>query len=276
LHEQKIYHTSAQPPALTIAVTHSTTAQPPQCAEAEDMANMLGYPYWPRPAGALEDFAAAHSLDALVVVGRCDMVLWARGRYLRYHPNAAALRIINLTRGHGDALADLMQLKPGDRVLDCTCGLGADAMSAAHCVGEQGHVLALEASPLLALFTRRGMAHYEHPTTAAITHAMRRVHINNERYQDLLPSLADNSFDAVYFDPMFSHTIDLANGLDLVRNFAQAGGPSPDDIAQARRVARRCVIMKDRMPGHALSELGFSLIKKSRRFGYGRIDCTTP
>ncbi|MFT5087573.1 MAG: 16S rRNA (guanine1516-N2)-methyltransferase [Candidatus Latescibacterota bacterium] len=276
LHEQKSHHNAnLLPPALTIAVTHSITAQLPQCTEAEDIARALGCPYWPRSEGSLEDFAAAHTLDVLVVVGRHDIALWAHGHYLRYHPNAAALRIINLTHGRGDTLNELMQLEPGDRVLDCTCGLGADAISAAHSVGQRGHVLALEASPLLALLVRRGMATYQHPTTAAITLAMRRVYIKNERYQDLLPSLADHSFDIVYFDPMFSQTIDLANGLDLVRSFAQAGGPSPGDIQQARRVARRYVIMKDRMPGRALSELGFSLVKKSRRFGYGLIDCTT-
>ena len=192
LHKQKLERKILAPrPSLAVAITHSTTARPPELATAAKIAAALDCPYWPRPEGPLEVFAKAIAADALLVVGRCDLALWSGGHYLRYHPNAAALRIINLLRGRGDVLNELMRLALGDRVLDCTCGLGADAISAAHSVGPEGHVLALEASPLLALFARCGMASYEHPTTLAITQAMRRVQVDNQRYQDLLPTLAD-------------------------------------------------------------------------------------
>ena len=63
-----------------------------------------------------------------------------------------------------------------------------------------------------------------------------------------------------------------APGLDLVRRLATPGGPSADDVQQARRVAQRWVVMKDRLPGRSLAELGFTKNKISRRICYGTID----
>jgi len=73
---------------------------------------------------------------------------------------------------------------------------------------------------------------------------------------------------------MFGQTVTDSNGLDLVRTFAHSGQPQQGDIAEAKRVARRCVLMKDQMPGRMLQALGFSVVKKARRFCYGRIECT--
>ena len=87
----------------------------------------------------------------------------------------------------------------------------------------------------------------------------------------MLPTYPDNRVDVVYFDPMFSQTVTDSNGLELVRTFAQTGLPQQIDIAEAKRVARRCVLMKDQMPGRTLQALGFSIIKKARRFCYGLI-----
>ena len=180
-------------------------------------------------------------------------------------PNAAVLRVVNMLRDRQDAFVNLAQLMPGDHVLDCTCGMGADAIAAA-AVGESGAVRALEASPLLALLAQRGMQRYRHPNHIAVTEAMRRVSVFSGHYQDVLPTCKDNSFDVVYFDPMFDQTVSKSNGLDLVRTFAQSGLHDQADISEAQRVARRCVLMKDQMPGRTLQALGFSLVKKARRF----------
>lgn len=258
----------------TWGVTCSARADSALCQRAIAIAQELSSPYWDRPDGPLSGFIDAQQLDALVVVGQRDIVVHTPHAQLRHHPNAAVLRVINLLRDHRDTFVDLAQLTPGDHLLDCTCGMGADAIAAAHTVGSSGSVRALEASPLLALLARCGMQNYRHPNHVAVTKAMRRVHVSNARYQEVLPTYADNCFDVVYFDPMFCQTVSESNGLELVRNFAQPGAPQSDDIAEAKRVARRCVLMKDQMPGHALRLLGFTVVKKNRRFCYGRIDCT--
>ncbi len=41
---------------------------------------------------------------------------------------------------------DLLQLKPGERVLDLFCGLGNFSLPLARCVGAQGEVVAVEGS----------------------------------------------------------------------------------------------------------------------------------
>ena len=252
-------------------VTCSASADGALYQQAIAIAQELDCIYWDRPEGQLNDFIHDRELSALVVVGQRDIVVHTPHARLRHHPNAAVLRVVNMLRDRRDTFVELAQLAPGDHLLDCTCGMGADAIAAAHAVGTGGSVRALEASPLLALLTRCGMQRYQHPNHSAVTAAMRRVHVSNARYQDMLPTYPDNRVDVVYFDPMFSQTVTDSNGLELVRTFAQTGLPQQNDIAEAKRVARRCVLMKDQMPGRTLQALGFSIIKKARRFCYGLI-----
>ena len=174
-----------------------------------------------------------------------------------------------MEQGKHDILVDALQLKLGDRVLDCTCGLGADAIVASCKVGATGRVRALEASPLLALLVERGMACYVIDDPPDLVPAMRRVEVLNADYADYLRREADNAWDVVYFDPMFSETIADAQGLDLVRCLAWVGSPSPADLGEARRVARCRVVMKDRRPGRLLARLGFAKVEESRRVCYG-------
>ena len=188
---------------------------------------------------------------------------------MHHHPNMAKLRILALEQGKHDVLVDALQLKLGDRVLDCTCGLGADAIVASCVVGPAGRVRALEASPLLALLVERGMASCMLDDPPDLVPAMRRVEVCCADFADYLRCEADNAWDVVYFDPMFTETIADSAGLDLVRCLAEAGGPSPADLGEARRVARRRVVMKDRRPGHALARLGFAKVEESRRVCYG-------
>ena len=255
-------------------VTCSASADGALYQQAISIAQELDCIYWDRPEGQLSDFINDRGLSALVVVGQRDIVVHTPHSRLRHHPNAAVLRVVNMLRDRRDTFVELAQLAPGDHLIDCTCGMGADAIAAAHAVGTSGSVHALEASPLLALLARCGMQRYQHPNHDAVTAAMRRVRVSNACYQDMLPTYPDNCVDVVYFDPMFGQTVTDSNGLDLVRTFAHSGRPRQGDIAEAKRVARRCVLMKDQMPGSTLQALGFSVVKKSRRFCYGRIKCT--
>ena len=255
-------------------VTCSARADGTLYQQAIAIAQELDCIYWDRPEGRLSDFIHDRGLVALVVVGQHDIVVHTPHARLRHHPNAAVLRVVNMLHDRRDTFVELAQLTPGDHLIDCTCGMGADAIAASHAVGTGGSVHALESSPLLALLARCGMQRYQHPNHGAVTAAMRRVRVSNTRYQDMLPTYPDNCVDVVYFDPMFCQTVTDSNGLDLVRTFAHFGRPQQDDIAEAKRVARRCVLMKDQIPGRTLQALGFSVVKKARRFCYGRIACT--
>ena len=256
-------------PQLAFAITTSARPGPRELANAHCLADETGYRYVPRARRSLSKIAEAEALTGLIVVERGNLNLWVAGQCLRYHPNMAKLRILALEQGKHDILVDALQLKLGDRVLDCTCGLGADAIVASCKVGATGRVRTLEASPLLALLVEHGMASYALDDPPDLTPAMRRVEVLNADYADYLRREANNAWDVVYFDPMFGETIADAQGLDLVRCLAWVGGPSPADLGEARRVARRRVVMKDRRPGRALARLGFAKVEEGRRVCYG-------
>ena len=257
-----------------IAVTHTANANAVLIGQAKSIALELNCPLIDRHSATIQSLLEQFNLDALVVVEQYKLTLHTLDGLLRHHPNTSVLRITNLCRGRSDVLTDLMHLKNGDRLLDCTCGLGADAITGAHITGDEGFVLALESSPLLALLAGRGMESYTHQSHIEVTQAMRRVNIKNACYQDVLSELPDKSFDVVYFDPMFKNSIETANGIQLIRVLANYETPTNEDILHAKRIASRSVLLKDSSNGKLLSQLNFNLAKTGRHFSYGIICCS--
>ncbi len=262
---------SAPFPDLAFAVTTAARPRSAECETARGLAADIGCAFVPRGHGALAHTAARAGRHGLIVVERAHLTVWIAGRRFRYHPGMARLRVLAVQQGNPDALVTALGISPGARVLDCTCGLAADAIVASYVAGPAGRVRALEASPLLALLVARGIAANALDTLPEIAPAMRRVEVCRADFADYLRREADNAWDVVYFDPMFNETIAAAQGLDLVRRLARPGGPSPADLHAARRVARRRVVMKDRRPGRQLERLGFSTVHESRRVCYGAL-----
>lgn len=248
-----------------LATTTIPQPRPAECAAARRIAATLGCPYWPRD----ELTATCAELDGLLVVERENLALWIAGQRFCYHPNMAKLRVLALRQQRKDALIEALQIAPGASVLDCTCGLGADAVVAAYVAGPAGRVRALEAAPLLALLVEYGMAAYPLADDPDLGWAMRRVDVQRADFATYLREEADAAWDVVYFDPMFDESIGRARGLDVVRCLARSGGPVPADVREARRVARCRVVMKDRRPGRLLTRLGFAKVEESRRVCYG-------
>ena len=257
---------------LSLAITTVTRPRTRERYSAQRIAAETGLPAISRADHTLAAVAEGSGRKGLLVVEREGLALWIAGQTFRYHPNMATMRIRALSQHNNDGFVDALQLTAGARVLDCTCGLGADAIVAAHVVGPNGRVRTLESSALLARLVAHGMAHYALDTPPGLVPAMRRIEVLHADFATYLRQEADNAWDIVYFDPMFAETIDMAPGLDLVRRLATPGGPSADDVQQARRVAQRWVVMKDRLPGRGLVELGFTKNKISRRICYGTID----
>mgnify|MGYP003970419215 FL=1 len=259
-------------PDLNLAITTIAHPRAQECETAHAIAAELNAPFIPRINGRPGKTAEHSDREGLLIVEREELALWVAGQTFRYHPNMATMRVRALSQKKNDGLVDALQLKTGASLLDCTCGLGADAIVAAHAVGPTGRVRALESSTLLALLVIRGMARYSLVSPPELIPAMRRVEVHHTDFTDYLRRESDNAWDIVYFDPMFSETIDISQGLDIVRRLAYPDGPSLHDVQEARRVARHRVAMKDRQPGQNLARLGFTTIKKSRRICYGTID----
>lgn len=259
---------------LHLAITTFFHAGEKERDRAFQFAVETGYPYLPRKPGSAARTAAQAEVDGLFVVGDADLSLWLPGQRYYFHPDTAKLRISGMQCKKNDPLIDAMGLAAGDSVLDCTCGLGTDAIVAAYVVGSAGRVRALEASEPLALLVSHGMATYNLADFAALPEAMHRIEVCHVDFITALREEADNSWDIVYFDPMFTETIDAAKGMDIVRRLGRRGSPTPDDLREARRVARRRVVMKDRLPGLELDHLGFTRVRAGRRICYGTLEAS--
>ncbi|HUL58772.1 MAG TPA: class I SAM-dependent methyltransferase [Anaeromyxobacteraceae bacterium] len=156
-----------------------------------------------------------------------------------------------------DPFLEAAGVRPGDAVLDCTLGLGADALVAAAAAGPEGRVVGLEASPALAAWAAEGLARL----AAA---PARRVEVRAGDHAAALAALPDRSFDVVVFDPMFRHARAEPGGFDAVRLLADPRPLAPAALARARRVARRCVVVKDGAPGWDLARLGLTPLPSAR------------
>lgn len=239
---------------------------------AASLAEEIGCPYVTRGRRPL--LGLTDDLDRqgrTIVAAEHEIRLVVEERVFRFHPNMARPRIRTLVQGGRDRMIDATGLSSGESFLDCTCGLGADTTVASHVVGGQGQVEAVERSRVLASLVRYGMRTYEHPAVD-VQNAMRRVSVVWSNAVTLLPTLEDNTWDVVYFDPMFQATLSHSKGLEVVRMLAYGDVPTRDTLSEATRVARRAVVVKDRSPGHLLEELGMDVLTGSRRVLFGRLD----
>ena len=230
----------------------------------------LGIPNVPRGNDSLEELRAAYGVDAALVARRGLLTLVTAEGELFFHPGMSHLRIKNLLLGHGDHLVTALGLVEGMHVLDCTLGTGADAIVESFAVGAQGTVTALESNPLIAAVIADGLAHatgdnYE------MHAAMRRISVHHADALSFLRGAKAHSVDVVYFDPMFRRPLHESAGMNALRTLADMRALTEETVAEACRVARRRVVMKERQGSKEFERLGFTRITggKYSRIAYG-------
>lgn len=263
-------------------VTTTRDAVPEQVAEAQALAAEYGQHYVSREIGALPNVLAyglqqgwvRPEYPAVLVVRRRDYAVWQpEGPELLYHPGMAYRRIECLAEGLSDPMVEAMALREGDTVLDCTAGLCSDAAVAAHVVGERGLVCAVESSLPVFLTVRKGLAVYE-TGQEHVDAALRRIRLVAARAEVLLRMLPTASWDVVYFDPMFRQPVLESAGIAPLRALADPTPLRTEVLAEAARVARRCVVVKDRLTGPWFNHPGFSrrVGRRKRRIGYAVLE----
>ncbi|HBI03052.1 MAG TPA: hypothetical protein DDY49_03360, partial [Paenibacillaceae bacterium] len=104
-------------------------------------------------------------------------------------------------------------------------------------MGEKGKVVGIESEPLIATIVKEGFSAYSAPEE--IQCAMKRIHIIQRNHLTFLQQCENNSFDIVYFDPMFSEPIEHSNAISSLRPFANPNSLSEEVIKEGKRVARR-------------------------------------
>lgn len=211
--------------------------------QAQDWAEQLGACFIARPHDtSIRDLMRQHDLVALVVGEKEGPRIYSAQDSFSYHPGMAVLRLAQLKRDAAkEHLIEALALKPGSRVLDATLGLAADAAISAHIVGDTGCVVGLEASPLLYLAVSYGLAHYK-AEDEDLTMALRRIQPVQTLAADYLRQCAPQSFDVVYFDPMFRHPISGAKGIEALRPLSYEAPLDMLTLALAQRAAKRVVI----------------------------------
>lgn len=180
-----------------------------------------------------------------------------------FHPGMSVLRINDLKLGKDDTMIKAMNLKPGQRLLDCTLGLGIDAIVASYIVGKNGLVIGMDSSSIVAAVIRAGMAMYN-KASRELTAAMRNVIIKNADHRIVLTGLPENSFDVVYFDPMFKNPHLQSSGMNALRPLANYQPLTSEVIGMALRIAAQRVVVKDSVRGKELKKLGFNCFEKAR------------
>ncbi|PRZ15457.1 putative SAM-dependent methyltransferase [Laceyella sediminis] len=239
--------------------------------EARYLSALLGIPYVKRERHSLPGlFAQTGESRAVIVTKQGWRVEEEQGQPFFFHPSMSALRIKQLLNGDPDAMVECAGLKPGDRVLDCTLGMGADAVVAAHVVGDEGQVVALESQPVIAAIVKHGLKTYE-TDRKALHRALRRVEVVQADYRNYLPLCQDNSFDVVMFDPMFRETVQASNAIQQLKPLANPEPLDERSVREAIRVAKRAVLLKERPKGGEFARLGFEIVKSSSSFAWGVI-----
>jgi 16S rRNA (guanine1516-N2)-methyltransferase len=240
-----------------LAIALSGSQDPALVAEAEACARRWGLPLLLRPPKAPLRGLLAHA-DALVVFGRDAVSLWDRAGHVRGSAGLGALRIDGIDKGRTeDPLQKYGELAAGERVLDATLGFGQDARVAARLVGPAGQVVALESSLPLAALAQATLARERRDRSAAIE-------VLHREAGGFLASTTAGAFDVVLFDPMFGKALASQPGFELLRRHANPAPLTAVMLAEARRVARRLVLVKSARYTPALKALGLRPERASR------------
>ena len=228
-------------------------------ARAQELALELGADYQPRRklslAKCLERFGPFYLLykDRLSFVN-------ADTSELTFHPDTAALRI----KAPHDALVSLLGKSP-KTILDTTMGLASDSLVMA-AAGNQ--VTALESQDVIFQVVSRGLATYQTDEKA-----MRSIKAIKSDSLSFLKAQADNSFDIIYADPMFSEIIKESENLEAIKPLANGSRLTEEWLKEAKRVAREKIIIKAHFRDTVFEELGFERqVRPNQKLHYGVMD----
>ena len=239
-----------------------TTTRKPDSAQktfAEEISSKLGGKFVSREDFSFDMLKKIHDAENILLVKKNSLSVITSAGELFFHPNTAHLRIKNLRGGEGDRLIDALKITEGSKILDCTLGLGSDAIVESFVVGKAGKVVALEVNTLIFEIVHHGLKNFS-DDSPHILEAMRRVEAFNVDCENFLKSCADNSFDVVYFDPMFRRPVKKSSGLNQIRPLADNRPLTEEIINEACRVAKFRVVMKEHSGNAEFERLGFEII----------------
>ncbi|MBP1931584.1 class I SAM-dependent methyltransferase [Ammoniphilus resinae] len=254
-------------------VTTSQKVNDMLLTKAKNIAVELSVPFVERDGRSIESLYRIWNEERVLVVSSGGIKWHIKGanQPLFFHPGLSVVRIKRLLRGDNDIMIQTCQLMPGNSFLDCTLGLAADSIVASFIVGEKGKVVGLESEPMIAYLVAEGLKEIQ--LFPELDQAARRISVSSGDHLLQLSQMRDNSFDVVYFDPMFRHGTQQSSSLQSLRQFANWAPLTMAAIDEAKRVAKRRVVLKEKKDSGEFDRLGFSIIVREHMdVAYGVIE----
>lgn len=256
-------------------VVISTAGRPDVLSQSRATAakQALGYEVIPRNKRSVETLMATYESDVLIAgKERYELYRRSMSEPFFFHPDTAAFRLKRLMKGEKDPLVEACQLSPGNSFLDCTLGLATDSIVASFAVGVSGEVKGIEADPDVAFITAAGLAQFE-PKFQELQDSMRRISVLQGSAISVLSKLPDHSWDVIYLDPMFTHTIVESTSFAPLKQAGVQGGLTEEWITEAIRVASRRVVVKAHFRDRVFEKFDFTRINRpNTKFHFGYIE----
>lgn len=244
-----IITTSGRPDAKTIV-------------HAKTLANKYNCPYAERKKQSIHTLLNQHQTP-ITVVGRdkLSIIPLSTKEPIYFHPNLSMIRAKRVLKGEKDLFVEAAELEVNMTLLDCTMGLASDSIIASITTKQQGKITSIEANPLLYMLVTEGLKKYQ-TNIIEIDEAMRRIQTIHADHHHYLTELPDNSYDIIYFDPMFLESIESSNAIQKINNQTVKTDLRPETIEEARRVAKQRIVLKDHWKSPRFKKLGFEQIKR--------------
>ncbi len=254
-------------------VTTSLRGDQNLARKALEISTALNVPFLPRNGKNINGMLSENKLDGVLLVGKKRLSYIYPGGEFFFHPGMAKLRINEILNGKTDQMIKALDLKPGDSVLDCTLGLGSDAILISY-MNEAGEITGIEQSPVISLIVSEGLSTYREDISPGLERAMRRIKVVCADYNDFLKVQPDNSVDIIYFDPMFRVPKTKSCAIAAMRPLTNNSPLTRETLQEALCVARRRVVVKEARNGREFARLGITKVSggKYSPVGYGIIE----
>ena len=246
-----------------IIVTTSVKTNSELNEKAQRLADDLRLKYKMRNKKTIKQLLS--SSDGVLVVYKNKLSYFEDDSEFFFHLDTTALKIKN---SDNEPLVEIIEEKE-QSILDCTMGLAGDSILLSY----YGHkVTSLEKNNIIHLITTNGLKNYI-STNEEINKAMCKIKTYNVDCLDYLKNCPDDSYDIIYFDPMFSHNITESRNLEGILPLADTIFPYEEFIKEAKRVARKKIIVKAHFKDSVFEKYNFTqIIRKNTKFHYGYLN----
>lgn len=230
---------------------------------AQKLADELNLKYIKRNKSTIKQLLA--TVSGVIVVYKNKLSYFENNSEFFFHLDTTALKIKN---SDNEPLVEIIG-KEKQSVLDCTMGLAGDSILLSY----YGHnVTSIEKNEIIHLITSNGLKNYISPNEE-INNAMRKIITHNYDCIDYLKRTSDNTFDIIYFDPMFSHDIAESTNLSGLAHLADNHFPYEEFIKEAYRVGRGKIIIKAHFRDSIFEKHNFTrIVRKNTKFHFGFLE----